>query len=72
VRQFHEDARANLHDRLPGAVRVSCNAATALADIAALGEALRAITATPEQAGGYARGRYGDVVPAVPTPRPPG
>ncbi len=45
VQQFHEDARADLQDRLPGAVRVSCSSATSLADIAALGEALRAITA---------------------------
>ncbi len=54
VRQFHEDARADLHDRLPGAVRVSCNPSTPLADVAALVEALRAITATPEQARGSA------------------
>ena len=53
VRQFHEDAR-ELHDRLPGAVRVSCNPSTPLADVAALGEALRAITVTPEQARGSA------------------
>ena len=72
VRQFHADARANQHDRLPGAVRVSCNPTTSLADVAALGEALRAIAATSKQAGGYARGTYGDVVPSVPTPRPPG
>ena len=45
VRQFHEDARANLLDRLPGAVRVSCNRATAPGDIAALGQALRSIAA---------------------------
>jgi selenocysteine lyase/cysteine desulfurase len=70
VRQFHEDARANLHGRLPGAVRVSCNAATSLADVAALGEALRAITATREQPGRDGRGTYGDTMPPVPTPRP--
>ena len=45
VAQFHRDARAGLHDQLPGAVRVSCSSATSPADIAALGEALRAITA---------------------------
>ncbi|MGY1679312.1 aminotransferase class V-fold PLP-dependent enzyme [Geodermatophilus sp. SYSU D01176] len=45
VAQFHRDARAGLHDRLPGAVRVSCSSATSPADIAALGGALRAITA---------------------------
>ncbi|WP_072914985.1 aminotransferase class V-fold PLP-dependent enzyme [Geodermatophilus obscurus] len=71
VRQFHEDARRNLHHRLPGAVRVSCTPATPLADIAALGEALRTITATPEQARGYVRDEHGDVVPSVPTPRRP-
>ena len=57
VRQFHEDARANRHDLLPGAVRVSCNAATPPADIAALGHALRAIAGSP----GTAR---------IPVPRP--
>jgi selenocysteine lyase/cysteine desulfurase len=71
VRQFHEDARRNLHHRLPGAVRVSCTPATPLADIAALGEALRTITATPEQARGYVRDEHGDVVASVPTPRGP-
>lgn len=44
VARFHEDARANFHDRLPGAVRVSCSSATPLADVAVLGEALRGIT----------------------------
>jgi selenocysteine lyase/cysteine desulfurase len=43
VERFHDDARANLHDRLPGAVRVSCSPATPLADVALLGEALRGI-----------------------------
>ena len=43
VEQFHRDARADLHDRLPGAVRVSCSSATPLADVAVLGEALRGI-----------------------------
>ncbi|WRL61792.1 aminotransferase class V-fold PLP-dependent enzyme [Blastococcus brunescens] len=44
VERFHADARANRQDRLPGAVRVSCSSATRLADVAVLGEALRAIT----------------------------
>jgi selenocysteine lyase/cysteine desulfurase len=57
VQQFHEDARADRQDLLPGAVRVSCNAATPLADIAALGDALRTIAAVP----GPAR---------IPVPRP--
>jgi selenocysteine lyase/cysteine desulfurase len=43
VERFREDARADLHDRLPGAVRVSCSSATPLADVAVLGEALRGI-----------------------------
>jgi selenocysteine lyase/cysteine desulfurase len=68
VRRFLEDARADRHHRLPGAVRVSCNSATGLADIAALGEALRAIAATPGEARRYGRGHHGDVVPLV-TPR---
>ncbi|GAA4753844.1 aminotransferase class V-fold PLP-dependent enzyme [Modestobacter marinus] len=44
VQQFHDDARAGRADRLPGAVRVSCSPATPLADVATLGEALRALT----------------------------
>jgi selenocysteine lyase/cysteine desulfurase len=43
VERFHEDARANRQDRLPGAVRVSCSSATSLADVTLLGEALRGI-----------------------------
>jgi len=45
VQQFHDDARANRTDRLPGAVRVSCSSATPLADVATLGGALRTLTA---------------------------
>lgn len=45
VERFHQDARADLQDRLPGAVRVSCSSATPLADVSVLGEALRAIAA---------------------------
>jgi selenocysteine lyase/cysteine desulfurase len=44
VERFREDARADRHDRLPGAVRVSCSSATPLTDVALLGEALRDIT----------------------------
>jgi selenocysteine lyase/cysteine desulfurase len=47
VQQFHDDARADRADRLPGAVRVSCSSATPLADVATLGRALRALTARP-------------------------
>jgi selenocysteine lyase/cysteine desulfurase len=46
VVRFHDDARADRHDLLPGAVRVSCNRATSPADIALLGDALREIAAT--------------------------
>jgi selenocysteine lyase/cysteine desulfurase len=45
VERFHQDARADLQDRLPGAVRVSCSSATPLTDVVVLGEALRAIAA---------------------------
>jgi selenocysteine lyase/cysteine desulfurase len=71
VRRFHDDARANRLDRLPGAVRVSCNRATTPADIRALGEALRQIAATPEDARGDGGWRAADVVPTVPSPRTP-
>ncbi|MFD2091826.1 aminotransferase class V-fold PLP-dependent enzyme [Blastococcus deserti] len=43
VRRFHDEARANRRDHLPGAVRVSCDQSTAPADIQALGRALRTI-----------------------------
>jgi selenocysteine lyase/cysteine desulfurase len=45
VQRFHDDVRAGRTDRVPGAVRVSCSSATPRADVAALGEALRALTA---------------------------
>ncbi|UOX99788.1 aminotransferase class V-fold PLP-dependent enzyme [Blastococcus sp. PRF04-17] len=56
VRQFHEDARADRYERLPGAVRISCNPATPAADIALVGEVLRRIAVSPGP---------------VPTPRAP-
>jgi selenocysteine lyase/cysteine desulfurase len=71
VRRFLEDARGDRYDRLPGAVRVSCNATTSLADVAALGEALRTIAATPGRARLYRQAADGSVVPVVPAPRPP-
>ncbi|MGY1808377.1 aminotransferase class V-fold PLP-dependent enzyme [Blastococcus sp. SYSU D00669] len=67
VRAFHEDARADREDRLPGAVRVSCGATTSLADIAELGAALRAIAATSGDAGRAPR----DAAPPIPRPRTP-
>ena len=45
VQRFHDDARADRADPVPGAVRVSCSSATPRADVATLGEALRALTA---------------------------
>jgi selenocysteine lyase/cysteine desulfurase len=70
VRQFHEDARADRLDRLPGAVRVSCNQATALADIGALAQALRTIATDSGPARPH---RAAEGVPSVPEPRrPPG
>jgi selenocysteine lyase/cysteine desulfurase len=63
VRRFHDDVRAGLRSRLPGAVRASAGRATSPADIAALGEALRAIAATPEDARHYVTDSRGDVVP---------
>ena len=62
VRQFHRDVEAGEH-RLPGAVRASANRATSLSDIAALGNALRAIAATPEQGARYRVDEHGDHVP---------
>jgi selenocysteine lyase/cysteine desulfurase len=69
VGRFLEDARAGRVHLLPGAVRVSCNWATSLADVAALGVALRHISATPDQARRYGLGAHGDVVPRIPRPR---
>jgi len=62
VRQFHRDARAGRVD-LPGAVRASANRGTSLADVAALGTALRAIAATTDDAGRYRRDEHGQYVP---------
>jgi selenocysteine lyase/cysteine desulfurase len=63
VQQFHDDVRAGLRSRLPGAVRASANRATTVADIALLGDALREIAATPERAADYTIGAHGDFVP---------
>ncbi|WNB87180.1 aminotransferase class V-fold PLP-dependent enzyme [Cellulomonas sp. ATA003] len=49
VARFHADVRAGRRDRVPGAVRASANRGTARQDVAALGEALREIAATPER-----------------------
>lgn len=63
VAQFHRDAAGAERHLLPGAVRASANRATTLADVAALGSALRAIAATPELAGRYAVDGHGSYVP---------
>jgi hypothetical protein len=63
VAQFHRDARSADRSVLPGAVRASANRATTLADVAALGGALRAVAATPELAGQYAVDGHGSYVP---------
>jgi selenocysteine lyase/cysteine desulfurase len=62
VRQFHRDVEAGEQHRLPGAVRASANRATSLDDIAALGDALREIAATPEQGARYRVDEHGDHV----------
>lgn len=73
VDRFHRDARSG-DRRLPGAVRASGNRATSLRDVAVLGNALRAIAATPEAALRYRVDEHGDHVPvdgparAVPSP----
>ncbi len=56
---------------MPGAVRASCGRATSLADVMALGAALRTIVATPDRAREYRTGEAGDVVPRIPSPRTP-
>ncbi|MGY1722400.1 aminotransferase class V-fold PLP-dependent enzyme [Blastococcus sp. SYSU DS0533] len=61
VGRFHQDARAGRR-QLPGAVRASANRATSVEDVAALGEALRAIAATPEDGRRYRVDEHGDHV----------
>jgi selenocysteine lyase/cysteine desulfurase len=63
VQRFHRDARSGARGDLPGAVRASAGRATTLADVAALGEALRTIAATPEEAPRYRLDAHGDLVP---------
>jgi selenocysteine lyase/cysteine desulfurase len=63
VDQFHADVRAGNRHRLPGAVRVSANRQTYLTDIPLLGQALRAIAATPEGGEQYVLDHRGDFVP---------
>jgi selenocysteine lyase/cysteine desulfurase len=63
VQQFHDDVRAGLRHRLPGATRASAGRGTTLADISLLGQALREIAATPERAVEYAIDGHGDYAP---------
>jgi selenocysteine lyase/cysteine desulfurase len=71
VQQFHDDVRAGLRHRLPGAVRASAGRATTGADIAVLGEALREIAATPERAVEYTIDGHGDYTPRTRRARVP-
>ena len=71
VQQFHDDVRAGLRHRLPGAVRASAGRATTVADVALLGEALREIAATPERAVEYTLDGHGDVTPRTRPARVP-
>jgi len=59
VQQFHEDVRAGRVEQVPGVVRASANRATTVADVARLGNALRAIAATPELAARYESDGHG-------------
>lgn len=63
VAQFHADVRAGARHRLPGAVRVSANRQTYLTDIPMLGQALREIAASPEDAARYVVDERGDYLP---------
>jgi selenocysteine lyase/cysteine desulfurase len=63
VQQFHDDVRAGARHRLPGATRASAGRGTTVADIAALGNALREISATPERAVEYRIDGHGDYAP---------
>lgn len=63
VARFHRDARGGGRGDLPGAVRASAGRATTPGDVAALGEALRTIAATPEEGLRYRVDEHGDLVP---------
>lgn len=67
VAQFHADVRAGARHRLPGAVRVSANRQTYLTDIPMLGQALREIAASPEDAARYVVDERGDYLPRTRT-----
>ncbi|MGY1795644.1 aminotransferase class V-fold PLP-dependent enzyme [Geodermatophilus sp. SYSU D00525] len=62
VRAFHDAARAG-EVQLPGAVRASANRGTTLDDVAALGAALRAVAATPEESARYRVDERGEYLP---------
>jgi selenocysteine lyase/cysteine desulfurase len=63
VGQFHCDVKAGLRHRLPGAVRASAGRDSYRTDIAALGQALRAIAATPEGGSRYELDSSGGFTP---------
>ena len=60
--RFRSKVRRGEHSLLPGAVRASAGISTGVQDVRALGEALRAITATPEEGARYAVTASGEFV----------
>lgn len=71
VALHRDDAGVGEKRRLPGAVRASAGLASTLADIDALGAALRAIAATPELAAAYSQGVDGQFRALAATGAPP-
>lgn len=60
---FRSKVRRGEHSLLPGAVRVSAGLSTKVQEVRALGDALRAITATPEAGDRYTITASGEFVP---------
>jgi selenocysteine lyase/cysteine desulfurase len=61
--QYRQRVRDGQHQLLPGAVRASAGLGTPPQHVAALGQALRHIAATPEAAAGYRLSDTGEFVP---------
>jgi selenocysteine lyase/cysteine desulfurase len=70
VDRFHQDARTGRRQS-PGAVRASANRANSIRDVVALGDALRAVAATPEVGLLYRVDEHGDLVPPDVRPHVP-